>query len=64
MTDFPLTSTPIRVPDDVLADLQRRLTLTRWPVDAGNDDSCFGVNRTYLQELGHGTDHRRRCRLW
>ena len=51
MTDFPLTPTPIQVPDDVLADLQRRLTLTRWPVDAGNDDCCYGVNRTYLQEL-------------
>ena len=24
---------------------------TRWPVDAGNDDSYYGVNRTYLQEL-------------
>ena len=35
----------------MLADLQRRLTLTRWPVDAGNDDSYYGVNRTYLQEL-------------
>jgi pimeloyl-ACP methyl ester carboxylesterase len=50
MTDFSLTPTPIRVPDDVLADLQRRLELTRWPVDAGND-SYYGVNRPYLQEL-------------
>lgn len=51
MTAFPLTPAPIRVPDDVLTDLRRRLALTRWPVDAGNDDSYYGVNRTYLREL-------------
>src|SRR3954463_2557730 len=48
---FPLEPTPIHVPDDVLADLQRRLELTRWPVDAGNEDWYYGVNRAYLQEL-------------
>ncbi len=42
---------PIHVPDDVLADLQQRLALTRWPLDAGNQDWYYGVNRTYLQEL-------------
>jgi hypothetical protein len=30
---FPLEPTPIHVSDDVLADLQRRLELTRWPVE-------------------------------
>ena len=48
---FPLEPTPVHVPDDVLADLRRRLELTRWPVDAGNDDGYYGVNRAYLQEL-------------
>ncbi|GII57247.1 hypothetical protein Pth03_56360 [Planotetraspora thailandica] len=48
---FPLEPTPIHVPDDVLADLRQRLELTRWPVDAGNEDWYYGVNRAYLQEL-------------
>jgi pimeloyl-ACP methyl ester carboxylesterase len=48
---FPLEPTPIHVPNDVLADLQQRLALTRWPVDAGNQDWYYGVDRTYLQEL-------------
>jgi len=46
-----LTPTPIHVPDDVLADLQRRLDLTRWPDDAGNRDWYYGVDRAFLQEL-------------
>jgi microsomal epoxide hydrolase len=48
---FPLEPTPIHVPDDVLADLRQRLALTRWPVDAGNRDWYYGVDRGYLQEL-------------
>jgi hypothetical protein len=48
---FPLEPTPIHVPDDVLAELQQRLGLTRWPDDAGNADWYYGVNRAYLQEL-------------
>jgi hypothetical protein len=48
---FPLATTPIHVPDEVLADLRRRLELTRWPDDAGNQDWYYGVNRGYLQEL-------------
>ena len=48
---FPLQPTPIHVPDYVLADLRQRLALTRWPVDAGNEDWYYGVNRDYLQEL-------------
>ncbi|RCG29072.1 epoxide hydrolase [Sphaerisporangium album] len=48
---FPLEPTPIHVPDDVLADLRRRLELTRWPDDVGNEDQYYGVNRAYLREL-------------
>ncbi|CCH30075.1 epoxide hydrolase [Actinosynnema sp. NPDC047251] len=48
---FPLAPTPIHVSDDVLADLRTRLELTRWPDDAGNEDSHYGVNRGYLREL-------------
>jgi microsomal epoxide hydrolase len=48
---FPLEPAPIHVHDDVLVDLQRRLDLTRWPVDADNQDWYYGVDRTYLQEL-------------
>ncbi|KAB2378974.1 epoxide hydrolase N-terminal domain-containing protein, partial [Actinomadura montaniterrae] len=48
---FPLEPVPIRVPDGVLDDLRRRLELTRWPDDAGNDDGYYGVKRTYLQGL-------------
>ncbi|WP_431918418.1 epoxide hydrolase family protein [Nonomuraea jabiensis] len=50
-TRSPLEPTPIHVPDDVLADLRRRLELTRWPDDVGNDDWSYGVNRAYLREL-------------
>ncbi|SEU24681.1 epoxide hydrolase family protein [Nonomuraea wenchangensis] len=48
---FPLEPTPIHVPDDVLDDLRRRLELTRWPTDAGNEDWYYGVNAAYLREL-------------
>jgi microsomal epoxide hydrolase len=51
MTAFPLEPTPIHVPDDVLDDLRRRLSATKWPVDAGNDDGFYGVRRTQLQAL-------------
>jgi microsomal epoxide hydrolase len=51
MSPFPLTPAPIHVPDEVLDDLRRRLELTRWPDDVGNEDWSYGVNRAYLQEL-------------
>jgi pimeloyl-ACP methyl ester carboxylesterase len=51
MTRFPLEPTPIRVPDEVLDDLRRRLRATTWPVDAGNDDGRYGVRRVDLQRL-------------
>jgi hypothetical protein len=48
---FPLDPTPIHVPDEVLADLGRRLAQTRWFDDEGNDDWYYGVNGAYLREL-------------
>ncbi|TCO26497.1 microsomal epoxide hydrolase [Kribbella steppae] len=58
-----LKQTPIHVPDEVLEDLRRRLTLTKWPLDVGNDDGFYGVRRTDLQELveywADGFDWRR-----
>jgi hypothetical protein len=48
---FPLAPTLIPKPDAVLADLQRRLELTRWTVDEGNQDWSYGVHRGYLQQL-------------
>ena len=48
---FPLAPTPIDVPEEVLTDLRRRLELTRWPDDTGNQDWHYGVDRAYLQEL-------------
>ncbi|MET7395751.1 epoxide hydrolase [Dactylosporangium sp. NPDC005572] len=48
---FPLVPTPIHVSDEVLSDLRRRLELTRFPDDAGNDDWYYGVNGDYLREL-------------
>src|SRR5437763_3962150 len=47
----PLVPTPIHVSGEVLADLQQRLELTRWPDDVGNEDWSYGVNRAFLQEL-------------
>ncbi|MDG4784622.1 epoxide hydrolase [Micromonospora sp. WMMD1102] len=41
----------MHVPDEVLADLRRRLDLTRWPDDPGNEDWDYGVNGDYLREL-------------
>jgi microsomal epoxide hydrolase len=48
---FPLDPAPVRVPEEVLDDLRRRLAATRWPLDAANDDGYYGVRRPYLQEL-------------
>jgi pimeloyl-ACP methyl ester carboxylesterase len=48
---FPLVPTPLQVSNEVLDDLHRRLTRTKWPLDAGNDDGYYGVPRSYLQQL-------------
>ncbi|MGW4407885.1 epoxide hydrolase family protein [Nonomuraea sp. NPDC004702] len=50
-TPFPLRPEPLHVPDEVLDDLRRRLTLTRWAPSAGNDDGFYGVPGAYLREL-------------
>ncbi|ALG08217.1 epoxide hydrolase family protein [Kibdelosporangium phytohabitans] len=42
---------PIHVPDEVLADLRKRLALTRLPDDVGNEDGYYGVSTAYLREL-------------
>lgn len=57
-TPFPLEPRPIFVPDEVLADLQHRLQSTRWPLDAGNEDWYYGVNRNYLEGLVDEWIHR------
>ena len=41
----------IDVPDDVLADLTRRLKDTRWASDPHNEDQRYGVSTSYLKEL-------------
>ncbi|XVU29432.1 epoxide hydrolase family protein [Actinoplanes sp. CA-054009] len=48
---FPLTPTPIHVPEEVLDDLKRRLAATRFAEDLGNEDWHYGVPRAYLKEL-------------
>lgn len=48
---FPLTPTPIHVPEEVLTDLKQRLAATRYADDPGNEDWYYGVPRTYLKEL-------------
>ncbi|SFB03477.1 Pimeloyl-ACP methyl ester carboxylesterase [Cohnella sp. OV330] len=42
---------PIFVSDEILADLERRLRSTRWPLDIGNEDGYYGVNKGELREL-------------
>jgi microsomal epoxide hydrolase len=48
---FPPDPSPVRVPDEVLDDLRRRLRATRWPMDVGNDDGFYGVRRRVLEGL-------------
>jgi hypothetical protein len=48
---FPLEPIPIHVSDGVLDDLRVRLTLTRPPLDEGNEDWFYGVPDSYLCEL-------------
>ncbi|MBW4716828.1 epoxide hydrolase 1 [Saccharothrix sp. SC076] len=52
---------PIHVPDEVLDDLRRRLELTRWPDQTGNDDWYYGVNQDYLRAL---VEHWRTAYDW
>jgi pimeloyl-ACP methyl ester carboxylesterase len=48
---FPLEPQPIHVSEELLADLLNRLKSTRWPLDVGNNDWFYGVNRNYLEGL-------------
>jgi pimeloyl-ACP methyl ester carboxylesterase len=41
----------IRLPDAVLADLQRRLEHVRLPRDFANDDWSYGTNGAYMEQL-------------
>lgn len=50
-TTFPLEPTPIRVSDEVLDDLRRRLTAAKWPLDAGNDEARADY---FALAQGHG----------
>lgn len=46
-----LSQTPIRLSDETLEDLRRRLSSTRWPEISGNQDGRYGVRGEYLREL-------------
>lgn len=48
---FPLQPQPIFVSEELLTDLVNRLMSARWPLDTGNDDWFYGVNRNYLEDL-------------
>ena len=41
----------IAIPDERLADLDRRLRQTNWARDYANDDWRYGTNGEYLREL-------------
>ena len=41
----------IRVPDQELDDLRRRLGMARWPPDSPGEPWSYGTDRAYLQEL-------------
>jgi microsomal epoxide hydrolase len=53
----------IRVSDDTLDDLRRRIESMRWPVELGNEDWNYGFNGEYLKSLAetwaHDYDWRR-----
>lgn len=50
MSQKPVPYT-IGVAAAVLKDVRRRLNMTRWPDDPGNDDRGYGVNLGYLKSL-------------
>jgi microsomal epoxide hydrolase len=41
----------VQIPDDVLEDLQKRLSLVRWPDEIPETGWQFGTNLTYIKEL-------------
>lgn len=48
---FPLTPSPIHVPDEALDDLHTRLALTRAPIDEANEDGFYGIPASELSGL-------------
>jgi len=63
MTDLAIRPFEVHVPDDDLADLQRRITATRWPGQETVADRSQGVQLATIQHLatywGTGYDWRR-----
>jgi pimeloyl-ACP methyl ester carboxylesterase len=54
----PVEPFSIAIPDSALADLNRRLDLTRWPDKETVDDWSQGIPLAYVQELcGYWKDH-------
>ncbi|RFZ90240.1 epoxide hydrolase [Mucilaginibacter conchicola] len=47
-----LTPFTINVADEVLQDLRRRLTDTRWAQDLNNEDEYYGLSTSFLKEYG------------
>ena len=48
---MPVTPFQIHVPDEVLADLQHRLSHTRWPDEIPGSEWDYGSNLDYIKEL-------------
>jgi hypothetical protein len=42
---------PVNVPEAAVADLKRRLELTRWPDEAGDGDWEYGMPRRVLRDV-------------
>ena len=63
MTDLAIRPFEVHVPDDDLADLQRRIAATRWPGQETVADRSQGVQLATIQHLvtywGAGYDWRR-----
>ena len=63
MTDIAIRPFEVHVPDDDLADLQRRIAATRWPPEELVADRSQGVQLATIQHLvahwGTGYDWRR-----
>jgi pimeloyl-ACP methyl ester carboxylesterase len=41
----------VEVSDEILTDVKQRLERVRWPLDPGNSDWSYGVDRAYLEDL-------------
>jgi pimeloyl-ACP methyl ester carboxylesterase len=47
----------IAIPDAAIADLHRRLDMTRWAEDFGNEDWRYGVEAGWLRDMAHYWRH-------